>query len=307
MIRYNHILTENTVQKADPVKIYNKITSQKYKRQRSDEENSSNVSWSSMSPTQSTSASALTMADHVCQPYSPKTPMNLPRNHFITSTPAMATLAAATATAEPSINFAISFYKSMNAAPSPFTDSPIDASKLFCPPPMNMEMPPLNKKMPPLPMSMQTSTPSTDMNFISNFTKPSVRFPNAKSIISEPIYDSKRYGQLMIAEQANLLKFIEIHLPHFSLNRTYNQAKVRRVCRATDAEPANGIDNIEVKLRKAEYRQLNNLNSQRSRHKQKVARFNDALTAVFLRDRIASYERRVEKMIETILDPNGKH
>lgn len=269
------------VLKANPVKIFKDFAPQKYKRQRSNEE-SSNSSWESLpiSPMELPSPSIINPVALVnpFQTYqSPFAPRISPFNAFTTSTPAMAQLNAAPATDE-SINLTISFLKAMHAAASPFVDHAIDATKMY------PTAPPIKMEMPPSP-------------YATNDACEIVRPLTVQSIVSDLMYDDKRYNELMQAEEWNLSQFITTHLEHFPLKRTYSREKVRSVCQRLDSEPASEA--------KAKYRQLNNENSQRSRHKQKIARIQDALIAVFLRDRIASYERRIAKMIDTIMDPNG--
>lgn len=278
--------SENVILKSNPAK---NLAPQKYKRQRSNED-SSNSSWDSMSsPIQSSIVNPMAFANALKAYQTPQTPKFSSFNNFMTSTPSMATLAAAAAAAEPSINFTISFFKSLNAVSSPFTDHVIDASKIYCVPPTKVE-------------SMEMKPSPYDTN-ISDDVQPSIRL-SVDSIVSGIMYDSERYMELKNAEEINLQQFIKMHLEHFPLKRTYSQEKVRSVCRKNDYEQASGIDAAAEKLRKAKYRQLNNENSQRSRYKQKMARIESALTAIFYRDRIASYERRIEKMIDTVMHPN---
>lgn len=278
--------SENVILKPNPAK---NLAPHNYKRQRSNED-SSNSSWGSMaSPIQSSMVNPMAFADAIKAYQSPQPTNFLPFNNFMTSTPSMATLAAAAAAAEPSFNLTISFFKSMNAVPSPFTDHVIDASKIYCHPPTKVE-----------PMEMK---PFPYHANISDFVQPSIRL-SADSINSGIIYDIEQCMEMKDAEDVKLQQFVEMHSEHFPLKCTYSQEKVRSVCRKNDYEQALGINAVAEKLRKAKYRQLNNENSQRSRYKQKIARIECDLTAVFYRDRIASYAERIEKLIDIVMHPN---
>lgn len=241
-IQYNNILGENVVLKAAPIKMYKNLAQQRYNRQRSLDSNSSTSSYDRMSP-----IPAPMMANQIAlagsyQPYHPTPNAShiLSYNNFLASAPGMANLAAAAATVEPAINYTISFFKAMNAAPSPYTDQAIDLTKMHRPAPAKMEM----------------STPS----FKPAVASTPVIDVNAKLVIAEVMYDCPRYTELIEAELVNQEKFIQMHLKHFELRRTYSREKVRSVCRSDETPGADGVvDNS----RKAEYRKLNNVNSQR--------------------------------------------
>lgn len=242
-VHYNNILGKNAVLKAAPIKIYKNLAQQRYNRQRSLDSNSSTSSWERMSPIPAPMiVNPIALAGSY-QPFHPPPTAShiLSYNDFLASTSGIANLAAAAASLEPAMNYTISFFNAMNAVPSPYTDQAIDMTKMHRPAPIKMEMPPSSSK------SAVATTPAIDMNDV-----------NAKMVIAEVMYDHPRYTELIAAEQDNREKFIKIHLEHFELQRTYSREKVRSVCRSVGA-PGNGT--VEDS-RKAEYRKLNNANSQ---------------------------------------------
>lgn len=120
---------------------------------------------------------------------------------------------------------------------------------------------------------------------------------------SDMMYDSPRYMELMNYEDFNERKFIEMHKKYFQVHSGNRQEnKVRSVCRTDEATQSTGIVTPVDIERKAEYRRVNNQNSQLSRYKQKVARIEHGLAAVYLRDRVSSYERRLGQMLDIIMD-----
>lgn len=316
--------------KIEPINVY-----RQYKRQRSDE-STSNSSWGSASPIQSPIINPMALATY--QPYqTPIAQKMLPYNNFMTSTPSMSTLAAAAASV-PACNLTMAFLQALQVPlpyaglPMYFAPPPNVDHQMYCarppPSPQMTPSPPLQMgpssqmtpspppQMPPPPQMTSWSPPSTKIRSAVVVTPErkekeeevgeSSVLVSARSIVPELKYQDTRFTELVHAEQTNLMQFIHLHIDYFELSRSYRQQKARSVCRKKETENENlSAEALAEKERKAEYRQLNNENSQRSRQKQRVQRLNEALTAIFLRDRVASYERRIQTLIDIIMKQKG--
>lgn len=146
-----------------------------------------------------------------------------------------------------------------------------------------------------IPMVADTPANSDDDQTMCSF--------NVYSVISEPIYKNNRLQELMQNEIKLHREFIEKRIEQFPIKQTYNQKKVRSVCRQNEIKELWSLNDSCQKNKKAEMRYVNNQKSMQSRNKQKMSRINDGLSVLFLRERIAEYEMRIQKMMKLFLHP----
>lgn len=127
---------------------------------------------------------------------------------------------------------------------------------------------------------------------------------NAYTLPTEPMYNTPLLPQMIQNEKLLHKRYVEKRMADIPLKRTYNREKARPVCRQFDSLSPSEANQNETQKR-IQMRLINNQKSLQSRYKQKLSRITDSLTVLFLRERIAEYERRIETIIKIFLDPHA--
>lgn len=140
-------------------------------------------------------------------------------------------------------------------------------------------------------------SPSTSIDMNTNI-------PNVYSLPTKPMYNTPLLSHMIQQEKLLHKQFLEKRITDIPMKRTYSREKVRQVCSQSESFDLNNISQSDLQKR-AQLRSINNQKSLQSRLKQKMSRVTDSLTVLYLRERIAEYERRIEKLVMVYMNPHA--
>lgn len=151
------------------------------------------------------------------------------------------------------------------------------------------------------PIARDFASYSTDHMYSQADAEMNEELPNVYSLPTRPMYNTTLLSHMTQKEKLLHKQFLEKKIADIPMTRNYSRERTRQT--SSQNESFDGTYEMHGQKR-TQMRSINNQKSLQSRLKQKMFRATDSLTVLFLRERIAEYERRIEKLMKVCLNPH---